>query len=368
MLLYGQYVDHAYVEEGVKAMLQRSRVFLVAAGLMFVLLPSIAAGRVWAGHSAAGKPVTIGVIQITLTHGYQKILNDGYRGMAQKLGAKMKLCINNLQPGPTVTCAEDLINGGAQALIVAPADKSSFASVVNLAKAKGIPVVNDGSPQPIQADVVPFTGTDSIGGGRIAGQFTVNWIKQHLGGKAQVAELTLPTFTDCVNRNKGFHIAMAKLTGAPTVASQNGNGLRAKALPAMESMLEGHPNINVVFGCNDDSALGALSALQGKHKDPQKTLVVGFDGTIEAFNEIKKGGMFRADIVQRPDCYSRRMMQIAVSLARHQVTTQTYIKKGYYFVHTAIVTPGNVSKWLKWGQTGNPADAPEQCRFATNHQ
>jgi len=351
--------------------MSRRKAVLFLTGLVLVLLPMLVTRQVLASHvtrSSHAKAVTIGVIQITLTHGYQKILNDGYRAMAKQLGAKMKLCINNLQPGPTVTCAEDLINGGAQVLIVAPADKSSFASVVNLAKPKGIPVVNDGSPQPIQANVVPFTGTDSIGGGRIAGQYAVNWIKQHLGGKAQVGELTLPTFTDCVNRNKGFRQALAKLSGAQIVASANGNGLRAKALPATESMLSGHPGINMIFGCNDDSALGALSALQGRNKNPKKTLVVGFDGTIEAFNEIKKGGMFRADIVQRPDCYSRRMMQIAVKLARHQATTQQYVKKGYYFVHTAIVTPGNVNRWLKWGQTGNPADAPEQCRFATNHQ
>jgi ribose transport system substrate-binding protein len=318
------------------------------------------------GGGGGQKKVKIGVIQITLAHGYQKILNDGYKAKAKELGADLAVCINDLDPSKDVRCGEDLISGGADVIINAPADPGSFAAVVRLAKAQNIPVVNDGSPQPIQKGVVPFTGTDSIGGGEIAGRFAVDWIKKNLGGKAQVAELTLPTFTDCVNRNKGFDRSISKLQGAPVVARANGSGLRAKALPAMENMLQGQPGINVVFGCNDDSALGALSALQGKNKDPKKTLVIGFDGTEEAFKEIKKGGMFRADIVQRPDCYSRRMMEIAVKIARGEEKVDKYVDEGYYFVKTPIVTNDNVDEWLKW--KGTPETAPEECVLATHEQ
>jgi len=149
-------------------------------------------------------------------------------------------------------------------------------------------------------------------------------------------ELTLPTFTDCQNRNKGFRQVLATLPGASLVASANGKGLRAAALPAAESMLEGHPGISMIFGCNDDSAL-ALSALQAKGLKPAKTLVVGFDGTTEAFQQIKSGGMFRADVAQRPDCYSRRMMDIAVKLANHQATVAQYQKAGPYFYKLPLV-------------------------------
>jgi ABC-type sugar transport system substrate-binding protein len=95
---------------------------------------------------------------------------------------------------------------------------------------------------------------------------------------------------------------------------------------------------------------------------------VGVDGTLEAFQAIQKHGMFRADIAQRPDCYSRRMMDIAVKLARHQATVQQYIKQGYYFEKVPIVTRANVSKWIKWAKTGLPQDAPAPCAFSTNHQ
>ncbi len=347
--------------------MKRKRRLIVAASVGTVLLAAalFAALGASAGREGSKRP-KIGVIQITLTHGYQQILNNGYKAQAKKLGAQMVLCINDLNPSKNVSCAENLISAGVDAIIDAPADPGSFDAVVALAKRKNIPVINDGSPQKIRPGVVPFTGTDSIGGGEEAGRFAVSWIKKNLGGKAQVAQLTLPTFTDCVNRNKGFDRSISKLQGAPVVARANGSGLRAKALPAMENMLQGQPGINVVFGCNDDSALGALSALQGKNKDPKKTLVIGFDGTEEAFKEIKKGGMFRADIVQRPDCYSRRMMEIAVKIARGEEKVDKYVDEGYYFVKTPIVTNDNVDEWLKW--KGTPETAPEECVLATHEQ
>lgn len=317
------------------------------------------------GGNAGGakKEATVGVIQITLAHGYQKILNDGYKAQAKADGVNMRLCVNDLDPGKTIRCAEDLISAGVDALIVAPADPASFSAVARLAKTRKVPVINDGSPQPIQDNVVPFSGTDSIGGGKLAGEFAAKWIADN-GGKAEVGELTLPTFTDCVNRNKGFKQGLGD--AAPIVASANGAGVRAKALPATENMLQGKPNINVMFGCNDDSALGALSALKGKGKAADKTLVVGFDGTPEAFREIEKGGMFRADIVQRPDCYSRRMMDIAGKLARGEATVDDYKAKGYYFFKTPIVSKDNVAEWKKWD--GTPETAPEPCTFSTNTQ
>ena len=305
---------------------------------------------------ATGERPKIGVIQITLQHEYQVTLNEGFKAQAAEMGADLVVCINELNPEKHIKCGDDLIAAGVDAIIQAPADPASFKAVADKAVAKGIPVINDGSPQPKMPGVVPFIGTDSLGGGRLAGEFAANWINENLGGQAVVAELTLPTFTDCVARNKGFAEALAKgAPGAKIVASQDGNGLRPKSLEVTENMLQGNPDINVIFGCNDDSALGAMSALQAKGKDPAKTLVIGFDGTDGAFREIKAGEMFRADIVQRPDLISRRQMEIAVQIARGEKKVEDFPDATY--IKTPVVTTENVDQWLLWG--GDPAKAPK---------
>jgi len=310
--------------------------------------------------AAAGQKPVIGVIQITQTHGYQQILRDGYEAQAKASGAEVKFCVNDLDPGKTVSCAENLMSGGAKVLIVAPGDKGSFDSVVASAKKRNVAVINDGSPQGVSPDFVPFTGTDNFVGGTLAGEFAAKWIKDTLGGQATIAELTLPAFTDCVKRNEGFKKGLEdNLPGAKIVASADGKGQRAKALPAMENMLQGNPRINVVFACNDDEALGAISALTAAKKPADKTLVLGFDGTTEAFEAIKKGGMLRLDVVQRPDCYSRRAMENAVKLAKGETTVKALVDDGLYLVKTPIVTSENVDAWMKWD--GTPETAPEPC-------
>ena len=346
-------------------MTNRRRIVALAAMGILVLAGCSSGTTGSGGAGKSGEKPIIGVIQITETHGYQQILRAGYIAQAKASGADVRFCVNDLDPGKTVSCAENLMSGGAKVLIVAPGDKGSFDSVVQTAKARKVIVVNDGSPEGISPDFVPFTGTDSFVGGTLAGEYAAKWIKTNLGGRATVAELTLPAFTDCVKRNEGFKKGLQDaLPDAKIVASADGKGQRAKALPAMENMLQGNPKINVVFGCNDDSALGALSALTSANKPVNQTLVLGFDGTAEAFHQVKTGGTFRVDVVQRPDCYSRLMMVNAVKLAKGEITVQKLVADGLYLIKTPIVTSDNVDAWLKWD--GTPETAPEKCvRTAT---
>jgi ribose transport system substrate-binding protein len=310
-----------------------------------------------AAPAAAGEEaIKIGVIQITLNHEYQITLNDGFNAQAEEEGAEVVLCINELNPEKHVKCGEDLIAAGVNVIIQAPADPASFKAVADMAREKGIPVVNDGSPQPIMEGVVPFIGTDSLGGGRLAGEFAGQWINENLDGQAKVVTLDLPTFTDCVARVDGFEEGLAATAPeAEIVTRQNGFGLRPQALEVMENILQGNPEVDVVFGCNDDSALGAMSAMEAAGKDPAKSLVIGFDGTNDAFRAIQDGGMFRADIVQRPDLISRAEMEIAASIARGESSVEDYPDPT--FIRTPVVTAENVEAWLEWG--GDPAMAPQ---------
>jgi len=291
--------------------------------------------------------VKIGVIQITLEHEYQVMLNKGFTDKAAEMGAEVTVLVNEMNPEKCVKAAEDLIAAGVQAMIVAPADPASWKSVLAMCREAGIPLLSDGSPQPVEEGVVPFIGTDSRGGGRKAGIFAGEWINENLGGSAKVLGLTLPTFTDCVARNEGFNEALKQTaSGEIVLIEEVGHGLREKGLEAAENVLQAHPDIDVVFGCNDDSALGAMSAMVAAGKDPEKSLVVGFDGTLGAFEEIKKGGMFRLDIVQQPYLYAQMHMERAVKLARGEATINEYQEIGPLYIETPVVTMENVDEWI----------------------
>ena len=296
----------------------------------------------------AEKP-TIGVIQITLTHEYQVILNKGFKDKAAEMGADVLVEINDMKPEKCVIAAENLIAAGAKAIIVAPADPGSFKAVAKYCKREGVFVLNDGSPQPVEEGVVPFIGTKSYAGGMKAAEFAAGWIKENLSGKkVVVAHLTLPTFTDCVQRNKGFSEGLEKHLKGVTyeIYSENGKGEREGGVTAMENLLRAHPDINVVFGCNDNSALGGHSAMKAAGKKDAENLVIGFDGSLGAFKEIQKGGMFRADIVQLPYKYAQMHMERAVKLVRGESKVEDYVAKGHIFIEPPIVTKDNVDEFI----------------------
>ena len=290
----------------------------------------------------------VGVVQITLEHEYQIILHQGYIDKAKAMGAEVTFAITEMSPEKTVTAAENLIAGGAQAIICAPGDPASWEAVLAMCKEKGVYILNDGSPQPEGPDHVAFIGTKSYSGGQKAGEFAVKWINKSLpkSTKVVVAHLTLPTFTDCVQRNKGFEDYLkANMKRPYEIYSEQGMGSRQGGLTAMENLLQAHPDINVLFGCNDDSALGGMSAMMAAGKKDAENLVIGFDGALKGFEEIMKGGMFRCDIAQQPYLYAGMLMERAVKLITGKAKLATYVKDGTILIDTTVVTAANAKEW-----------------------
>ena len=59
-------------------------------------------------------------------------------------------------------------------------------------------------------------------------------------------------------RVSGFEKALTNYTGMTIVQRIPGEGQRDKAFKAAQDLLQAHPDIDAIFGINDDSALGAV--------------------------------------------------------------------------------------------------------------
>jgi len=119
-----------------------------------------------------------------------------------------------------------------------------------------------------------------------------------LNGKGNVAIIGQPTVTSVLDRTQGFKDAVAKFPGIKVVADVNGEGVRDKALAAAADILQAHPDLKGIFGINDDSALGALDAVQQFKRDGVS--IIGYDATPPACDAITKGTALKADVVQYP--------------------------------------------------------------------
>jgi ribose transport system substrate-binding protein len=83
------------------------------------------------------------------------------------------------------------------------------------------------------------------------------------------------------------------------VADVDAGGQRDTAASDMGDVLQAHRDLKGVFGINDDSALGALTAIKTAGI-ANKIAVIGYDASPEARTAIASGAMY-GDAIQYPD-------------------------------------------------------------------
>jgi ribose transport system substrate-binding protein len=208
---------------------------------------------------------------------------------------------------------ENFIVQGVDAIIVCPADSKGIGPAIERANQANIPVFTaDISAQGGQ--IVSHIASDNLAGGRLAAEF----IAKALNGQGEVGVIGQQEVQSGLDRELGFKEEMKKYPGIKVVSTLNGGGLRDKALKAAEDMLQGNPNIKGVFGINDDSALGALSAAESHGRSDM--VIVGYDAIPEAVKAIQRGSALKADVAQQPkDLGSKTVEAIATHLSGGQV-------------------------------------------------
>jgi ribose transport system substrate-binding protein len=142
--------------------------------------------------------------------------------------------------------------------------------------------------------VVSHVASDNVAGGRLAAQA----LARALGGKGKVAIIDHPEVESVIQRVHGFEEEMKAHPGITVVAKLTGRGMKDAAFRTAEDILQTHKDLDGVFGINDDSALGALAAVEKAGRLGRVT-IVGFDAMPEARQAIRNGKIY-ADVVQQP--------------------------------------------------------------------
>ena len=139
-----------------------------------------------------------------------------------------------------------------------------------------------------------------------------------------------------IDRVRGFLDEIAKYPEMRVVARPSGDGVRDKAMKAAEDLLQGFPNLAGIFGINDDSALGALAAVESAGR--KGIVIVGYDGIPEARQAILRGSALKADVVQYPLEIGRTTIEtIAKYLSGQPVPPEIPVRVG-------IVDAGNAAQ------------------------
>ncbi|RZS89961.1 monosaccharide ABC transporter substrate-binding protein (CUT2 family) [Motilibacter rhizosphaerae] len=209
---------------------------------------------------------------------------------AKKLGVKKLLhTVANSNLQKQIADIQQMINQGAQALIVAPLNSDGLQPAFAAAAAKHIPVVTIDrkvTSQPCK-DYLTFIGSNFVDQGKRAADQLI----KVTGGKAKVAVLLGSSGNNVTtDRTSGFVDEVKTAPGITIVAQQTGDFARDKGQSVTETLLQAHPDITAIYAENDEMGLGALVAIKAAGKQPGKDIkLVSIDGTKNAVQAIVDG-------------------------------------------------------------------------------
>ena len=247
--------------------------------------------------SAAQGSKTIGVsIQNREAQFYQD-MESGMRRGAAKYGYALIVVDANRDNAKQQSQVEDFISKKVDAIVLTPYDSQAIGSAIVEANNAGIPVFTaDIASTSKEGKVVAHVASDNVQGGFAAGKL----ICAATVKSGSVAIVDEPEVTSVQDRVKGFKQAVAQLCpGVKIVADVDSGGTRDKANSDTGDILQAHKDLTAIFGINDDSALGALTAVKAAGLTG-KIAIVGYDATPEARAAIAAGQMY-GDAIQFPD-------------------------------------------------------------------
>ncbi len=280
-------------------MLNHKFVVLLLAGLLGLVLLA-GCGKKEEAKQSDSTPqqtagMTIGVSLLTRTHPFYQDLEAGLLEGAKANGYQLLVTAGEFDVAKQKDQIQDFIVRKVNAIIISPCDSKSIGTAIKAANDAGIPVFTaDIACLAEGVKVITHVASDNIAGGKEAARAVI----QALNGTGKVAIIDHPEVESVIQRVKGFEDEIALNPNINIVAKLSGHGVKDQAFRTTEDILQAHPDVTAIFGINDDSALGALAAVEKAGKSG-KVKIVGFDAVPEARAAIKAGKIF-ADVIQQP--------------------------------------------------------------------
>lgn len=255
----------------------------------------------------------MGAVYMTLNNPFYEIVDEEIRMAVERHGD----ILISRDPALSVERQEEevreLIAEGIEVLFINPVDWQRIEPALQEAYAAHVTVIAIDTNVQDEKYVASTVVSDNY----LAGlQCAQHLLDTSVGGK--IALLKHSAARSSVDRIQGF---LDRLRGHPefqVVDEEECMGQLELAMPAMERMLQRHPDINVVMALNDPAAMGAMAALQNAGR-LDNVKVYGVDGVPETKEMIAQGHM-AATAGQSPRQIGRRAAEQAYRiLAGEQV-------------------------------------------------
>ena len=238
-----------------------------------------------AASSLTGKRVALTVMG--LGQPYFLAIKGHWEQLAKKYNFELKVYDGRFDAGTVQKLVDDIISDAPDAVAFAPLDSGAAVPQVQRMLDAGLKVVTY-NVQPV-SPVAPRVFANDFDGPRLVGCNAARYFTAKFGDKpAVIGIVDLPNLPQVQDRKNGFLYGFKSLIPTAVVAqSVDGGGVIDKANPAAADLLQGNPNLNVIFGINNDSSLGAVAAMKAAGSySPDWGVVTSVDGSEPVMSEL----------------------------------------------------------------------------------
>jgi L-arabinose transport system substrate-binding protein len=255
--------------------------------------PSVAASAVTPSEGASSgtgeKPLFV-AINKAADQQYFIDLQTAFVDTITKLGGEAAKFDAKAEAPLGVSLVNDAISKGAKGIAITVPDQSIGPAIATAAKDAGVALVATDDPiQDAAGAAIPFVGFDGTDMGSKVGAEAAKlltdagWLSDS-AKKVGVLSVEKQDLTVCNQRTDAAKAEVGKAGVAadaiyPVASDATVAGSQSAAAPVITA----HPDVTnwVVFGCNDESVLGALNALAAAGAQPDAIIGVGL-GAYEA--------------------------------------------------------------------------------------
>ena len=281
-------------------------------------------------------------------HEWYQNLTKGEAARAEEYGIEFKQVDANLDLDASLAAVQEVATQVDVINFTPVNEEASGPTLTKVAADTGKPIICESSPTDGCTTLVSI---DDYAAGFKVGVWAGEYAQENFGGTASVLDVGLPALSTTVARSKGFADGlMSVLPDARIAQSVNGEGLKDKAVQISGDALTANPDVNIIFGINDDSALGGLQAFESQGGDTSQLLVVGFGCEGNACKDaLAEGGPYKVSAAMFPEYQGRLIIDAGVA-ALNGVELPAHI-----VAPTAAVTADNLGDYYtKEGDAYSP--------------
>lgn len=207
---------------------------------------------------------------------------DGAKAEAAELGDVTVTVVNlGTDSNKAISELDAAIARGVDGIVMVAPDQAIGPQVIDKAAAAGIPLIaSDDGLEAADGTPAPFVGFDGTQMGNAVGEMAAELYQDAGWATADTKILSVgkPDLSVCVQRIEGAAASFdAAVSDAPEIVDVQTDNSVTNALDKAGAVITANQGVQnwVVWGCNDESETGAVTALQNAGVSPDNIIGVG---------------------------------------------------------------------------------------------